>query len=78
MLIGARAPLKTLAGVSGDLAHEADDRSSVVTDKSFIIVACKLRAKPAQQITLYCHRPVFRGALDTNSQPTASAKPTVS
>jgi hypothetical protein len=60
------------------IAHEVDDRSSVVTDKSFIIAACKLRAKPAQQITLYCHRPVFRGALETASLPTASAKPPVS
>jgi len=55
-----------------------DDRSSVVTDKSFNIAACKLRINPAQRITLYCHRPVFRGALETNSQPTASAKPPVS
>jgi len=61
-----------------NLAHEADNRSSVVTDESFIIVACKLREKPARRITLYCHRPVFRGALETNSQPTASAKPPVS
>jgi len=50
----------------------------VVTGESFIIVACKLRAIHALRITLYCHRPVFRGALETNSQPTASAKPPVS
>jgi len=25
-------------------AHDEDDRSSVVTDESFIIAACKLRA----------------------------------
>jgi hypothetical protein len=60
------------------IAHEVDDRSSVVTNKSFNIAACKLRANIAPRITLYCHRPVFRGALETNSQPTASAKPTVS
>ncbi|CAI8963627.1 hypothetical protein EMIT0194MI4_60219 [Pseudomonas sp. IT-194MI4] len=61
-----------------NLAHKADDRSSVVTDKSFITVACKLRAIPARRFTLYCHRPVFRGALETYIQPTASAKPPVS
>jgi hypothetical protein len=55
-----------------------DDRSSVMTDKSFFIAACKLRAKPAQRVTLYCLRPVFRGALETNSQPTGCAKPPVS
>jgi len=55
-----------------------DDRSSVVTDESFITAACKLRAESSLRITLYCHRPVFRGALETNSQPTASAKPPVS
>jgi hypothetical protein len=59
------------------LAHDVDDRSSGVTDESFNIAACKLRAKPAWRITFYCHRPVFRGALETNSQPTASAKPPV-
>jgi len=32
-------------------AHELDDRSSVVTDESFNITACKLRAKPARCIT---------------------------
>jgi hypothetical protein len=60
------------------IANDEDDRSSAVTDESFIIAACKLRAKAALRITFYCHRPVFRGALETNSQPTASAKPTVS
>jgi len=60
------------------IAHEVHDRSSVVTNESFNIAACKLRAKPAMRITFHCHRPVFRGALETNSQPTASAKPTVS
>ncbi|GAB6405619.1 hypothetical protein PMHK_30470 [Pseudomonas sp. MHK4] len=60
------------------IAHDLYDRSSVVTEESFNIAACKLRIKQAQRITLYCHRPVFRGALETNSQPTASAKPTVS
>jgi hypothetical protein len=38
------------------IAHDLDDRSSVVTDESFNIAACKLRIKPAQRITLYCHR----------------------
>ncbi|MHC8318389.1 hypothetical protein [Pseudomonas sp. LB3P31] len=60
------------------IAHDVDDRSSAVTDESFDIVACKLRAKPTLRITWYCHRPVFRGALETYSQPTASAKPIVS
>ncbi|MCP1417695.1 hypothetical protein J3D47_001938 [Pseudomonas laurylsulfativorans] len=60
------------------VAHDLHDRSSVVTDESFNIAACKLRIKPAQRITLHGHRPVFRGALETTSQPTASAKPPVS
>jgi len=60
------------------IVHDADDRLSAVTDESFNIVTCRLRIKPARRITFYCHRPVFRGALETNSQPTASAKPPVS
>jgi len=46
----------------------------VVTDESLNLATCKLRAAHHS----YCHRPVFRGALETISQPTASAKPPVS
>jgi len=60
------------------IAHEVHDRSSVVTNESFNIATCKLRAKPELRITCHCHRPVFRGALETNGVPTASAKPPVS
>jgi len=82
MLIGHKGTSKNAGayynGTTNDPAHGSNDPSSVMTDKSFFIAACKLRAKPAQRVTLYCLRPVFRGALETNSQPTASAKPPVS
>jgi len=50
----------------------------VVTDGSLIRTVCKLRAGAALRITLNCLCPVFRGALETASLPTASAKPPVS
>jgi len=57
---------------------KGDDRSSGVTAGSFIPTLCKLRAGLALRITVYCLCPVFRGALETASLPTASAKPPVS
>jgi len=64
MLIGTQGHLqKHRQSSAGDLAHGSDDRSSAVTERSFIIVACKLRAIVARASPLFAFSLSFEVAL---------------
>jgi len=71
MLIGTQGHLQKLRRMT--LLTGSDDRSSVVTERSFFIAACKLRAIVWARVTCLA----FGRALETCSLPTVSAKPTV-
>jgi hypothetical protein len=67
MLIGTQGHLqKRRHSSTGDLAHGSDDRSSVVTERSFIIAACKLRAKAWPRVTFFA----FALSLEVLLKPT--------